>query len=187
MNTIIFASNNDNKFNEIRAFLIQYDIRLNQCKLDLPEIQSDLLEKIASKKAEVAFAVIREKLIVEDTGLFIDALNSFPGPYSSYVFRTIGNSGIINLLSKKSNRLATFKSVVAFSNGKLVRIFAGRVRGTISNRMGKKGWGYDPIFVPIKQHNTYGDIGARKIEISHRTIAMKKFINWYSDYYYSNK
>jgi inosine/xanthosine triphosphate pyrophosphatase family protein len=53
--------------------------------------------------------------------------------------------------------------------------------------MGKKGWGFDPIFIPIKQHDTYGEIGARKIEISHRTIAMRKFINWYSDYYYSNK
>jgi XTP/dITP diphosphohydrolase len=187
MNTIRFASNNENKFNEIRALLIQYDIRLNQCKLDLPEIQSDLLEEIASKKAESAFDVIRENLIVEDTGLFIDALNSFPGPYSSYVFRTIGNSGIINLLSKKSNRRATFKSVVAFSNGKLVRIFVGQVRGNISNRMGKKGWGYDPIFIPINQHDTYGEIGARKIEISHRTIAMRKFVNWYSDYYYSNR
>jgi XTP/dITP diphosphohydrolase len=187
MNTIIFASNNLNKFNEIRTFLIQYGIKLNLCKLNLPEIQSDLLEEIASKKADSAFEVIRENLIVEDTGLFIDALNSFPGPYSSYVLRTIGNSGILDLLSKKSNRSATFKSAVAFSNGKLVRIFVGEVRGTISNRVGEKGWGYDPIFIPIKQYDTYGEIGARKIEISHRTIAMKKFINWYSDYYFSNK
>ena len=148
MNTIIFASNNENKFKEIRAFLIQYDIRLNLNKLELPEIQSDSLEEIASQKADSAFEVIGKNLIVEDTGLFIDALNSFPGPYSSYVLRTIGNPGIINLLSKKSNRRATFKSVVAFSNGKLVRIFVGEVRGTISNRMGKKGWGYDPIFIP---------------------------------------
>jgi XTP/dITP diphosphohydrolase len=187
MNTIIFASNNENKFNEIRALLIQYDIRLNQCKLDLPEIQSDLLEEIASKKAESAFDVIGENLIVEDTGLFIDELNSFPGPYSSYVFRTIGNSGIINLLSKKSNRRATFKSVVAFSNGKLVRIFVGQVRGNISNKIGKKGWGYDPIFIPINHHDTYGEIGSRKIELSHRTIVIRKFVKWYSDYYYRNK
>jgi XTP/dITP diphosphohydrolase len=187
MNTIIFASNNENKFNEIRIFLIQYDIKLNLSKLNLPEIQSDSLEEIASKKADFAFDIIRENLIVEDTGLFIDALNSFPGPYSSYVLRTIGNSGILDLLSKKSNRCATFKSVVAFSNGKLVHMFVGEVRGTISNRVGKKGWGYDPIFIPANQHDTYGEIGARKIEISHRAIAMRRFINWYSDHYPSNK
>jgi XTP/dITP diphosphohydrolase len=182
VNRIIFASDNDNKFKEIHTFLIRYNIGLDHCRLELPEIQSDTLEQIAFNKAAFAFNVIGEKLIVEDTGLFIDALNNFPGPYSSYALRTLGNSGILDLLSTKDNRSATFKSVVAFSDGKLVRMFVGEVQGTISNYVAKEGWGYDPIFIPINRHQTYGEIGFRKIEISHRTVALKRFINWYKEY-----
>jgi XTP/dITP diphosphohydrolase len=187
MNHIIFVSNNENKFDEIRAFLIQYRIKLSLCKLDLLEVQSDSLEEIASQKADFAYRLICDDLIVEDTGLFINELDGFPGPYSSYVSRTIGNSGILKLLLKKSKRCATFKSVIAFSNGKLTRIFVGEVRGTISNKVGKKGWGFDPIFIPSIENKTYGEIGERKIEISHRTAAIKKFMNWYSESYFCSK
>jgi XTP/dITP diphosphohydrolase len=179
MNRIIFVSNNENKFDEIRSVLREYQIRLLLRKVNLPEVQSDSLEEIASTKANSAFRIISDDLIVEDTGLFINELNGFPGPYSSYVLRTIGNSGILKLLLKKSNRCATFKSVIAFSNGNMNNIFVGEVTGTISNKVGKKGWGFDPIFIPIMEEKTYGEIGERKIEISHRTAAIKKFMNWY--------
>lgn len=187
MNHIIFVSNNENKFVEIRAFLIQHKIKLSFRKLNLLEVQSNSLEEIASQKADFAFRIFCDDLIVEDTGLFINELNGFPGPYSSYVLKTIGNSGILRLLLNKSKRCATFKSVIAFSNGKQTRIFVGEVRGTISNKVGKKGWGFDPIFIPTMENSTYGEIGERKIEISHRSAAIKKFINWYSDSYFRSK
>lgn len=182
MDQIIFASKNENKFQETRTFLIQYKIQLDLFHLDLPEIQSDFLEKIASNKASFAYKIIKEKLIVEDTGLFIHALNNFPGPYSSFALRTIGNSGILDLLSSKHNRSATFKSVIAFNDGKSIHLFSGAVEGTISPHVASKGWGFDPIFIPSGHKRTYGEIGPDKIEISHRTIALKKFIRWYKGF-----
>lgn len=179
MDQIIFASKNENKFKEIRTFLIRYNIKLDLFRLDLPEIQSDFLEKIASNKASFAYDIIKEKLIVEDTGLFIHILNDFPGPYSSFALRTIGNSGILDILKRKRNRAATFKSVIAFNDGKSVRVFSGAVVGRIGPYIAKKGWGFDPIFIPSGFDRTYGELGPKKVEISHRTIALKKFIDWY--------
>ncbi len=181
MGQIIFASKNENKFKEIRTFFSRCNIKLELFRLDLPEIQSDLLEKIASNKASFAYDIIKEKLIVEDTGLFIHSLNAFPGPYSSFASRTIGNLGILDLLKRKRNRAATFKSVIAFNDGKYIRVFNGAVVGRISSYIAKKGWGFDPIFIPSGYDITYGEIGPNKIEISHRTVALKKFIDWYKD------
>ncbi|MDQ5875907.1 MAG: non-canonical purine NTP pyrophosphatase, partial [Thermoproteota archaeon] len=61
----------------------------------LVEIQSDSLEEIAREKAKAAFAKVKRQIIVEDDGLFIDSLSGFPGQYSSFVFKTIGNDGIL--------------------------------------------------------------------------------------------
>src|SRR6478672_4952157 len=105
MNQITFASSNVSKFKEVDAFLGKFNIKVNLFRVELHEIQSDSLEEIATEKAVAAYRVIKEKLIVEDTGLFIHALNDFPGSNSSFVLRTIGNLGILDLLSSKRTDL----------------------------------------------------------------------------------
>ena len=104
MRKIIFASTNENKFEEILLHLRNFDLEIEFLRFKTNEIQSEKLEDIALEKSKVAFERIGQPLIVEDTGLFIDSLNGFPGPYSSYVLQTIGNKGILDLLSNKSNR-----------------------------------------------------------------------------------
>jgi len=182
VNRLIFASKNEYKFKEIQELLNCHKIKLDLYPIDLSETQSDFLEVIASAKATCAYNTIKEKLIVEDTGLFIHSLNNFPGPYSSFILKTIGNSGILDLLTTKSNRSATFKSVVAFNDGLCIRVFSGEVEGTISTYVAKEGWGYDPIFIPSKSEKTYGEMRHEKIENSQRTLALTKFLGWYKDY-----
>ena len=106
-------TNNIHKFNEARRVLAQYNIAVAMLRVKPSEIQDDNIEKIAKSSAIEAYQKTKLPVIVEDAGLFIDALKGFPGPYSSYVYRTIGKEGILKLLEESENRKARFKSVVA--------------------------------------------------------------------------
>ena len=166
--------------------LQKYDIGVEFYKVVLTEIQSDSIEVIAIEKAKSAFAEISKPVIVEDDGLFIHELNSFPGQYSSYVYNTIGNYGILKLLLNSNRRSAVFRSFFTFYDGKRdPKSFKGEIHGRISHRITEGGWGYDPIFIPTGSDLTFGQlqIRNRKIGFSHRTKALKRFAKWYKHNY----
>ena len=180
---ITFVSSNIHKFEEAKQILSDFGISLGYANHSLEEIQSDSLKSIALKKAKEAFFKLKKPVLIEDDGLFINSLGGFPGPYSSYVFQTIGNDGILNLLKK--NRNAKFVSVISYCDKKNIQIFIGNLYGTISFSKQNKGWGYDPIFIPKNMKQTFGEIG-NKNKISHRFKALKKFSTWYLDMQESN-
>jgi len=101
---LFFVSSNNHKFQEAKKILDSFGIKLGFFKSNLEEIQSNSIKEISSKKAIDAFSKYKKPLIIEDAGLFIDSLDGFPGPYSSYVFKTIGNKGILNLLKQKEKQ-----------------------------------------------------------------------------------
>ena len=174
---VLFASANRNKFLEAKNILHQSNINLGFFKVNLTEIQEKSLKQIAALKVDDAYRKCHKPVIVEDAGLFIESLNGFPGPFSSYVFKTIGNSGILRLMT--ANRKAHFQSVVAYCDNKFgVRLFEAKVEGKIAKKSSGKGWGYDPIFIPKGETKSYAVI-SNKNEISHRNKALKKFSNWF--------
>ena len=173
---VLLASSNRNKYLEAKDILGSFGIRLGLLRSTMEEIQSDSIKKIAIKKARDAFSKCGRPLIVEDDGLLISPLGGFPGPYSSYVFQTIGNKGILGLLGTKRN--AEFVSVISYCDKKITKSFEGRVEGKISENQRGKGWGYDPIFVPKDLSETFAQL-KNKNELSHRYKALKKFANWY--------
>ena len=176
---ILFVSSNKNKFYEAKNILYKNKINLGFFKSTLKEIQADSLKEIAAQKVDEAYRRIHKPVIIEDAGLFIDSLNGFPGPFSAYVFKTIGNSGILRLV--KSNRKAKFQSVVAYCDNKYgVMLFDAKVEGKISRTAKGKGWGYDPIFIPQGQSKTFAML-SNKNEVSHRYKALKKFSNWFTN------
>ena len=180
MKNITFASTNQNKFLEVQSILSTRSITVDFSQRHLVEIQSDSLKEIAGEKAKTAFAKVGRPVIVEDDGLFIDSLAGFPGPYSSFVFKTIGNDGILKLLAGSAKRSAYFSSVIAFYNGITLSISDGRVDGRISERVTEGGgWGYDPIFVPDGTDLTFAELKKSKNEYSHRRRALEKFAKWY--------
>lgn len=73
------------------------------------EVQSDDLAEIASLAAAHVSRSARRPLIVEDTGLFIGALNGFPGPYANFAYRTLGLMGLVTLLERVKKRDANSK------------------------------------------------------------------------------
>jgi len=179
-----FATTNFHKFNEARRVLAKHGVAAALLKVEATEIQDDDLEKIA--KASVREAVEKSGLpvLVEDAGLFIDALNGFPGPYSSYVYRTLGTRGILKLMEGIANRNAYFYSVVAFYSPEdaSLKCFHGKVEGKITlNKQGNQGFGYDPIFKPKgRVIKTFAEMTTtEKNEFSHRAQALRKFAAWY--------
>ncbi|MBD3229949.1 MAG: XTP/dITP diphosphatase [Candidatus Lokiarchaeota archaeon] len=181
---IKFATSNSGKFKEARNFLLKnYNIELYQIKdLHILEIQDNELENIAEFSLKELMKKYNQKMFVEDAGLFIKILKEFPGPYSSYVYKTIGNKGILQLLkpyNDPKDLSAYFKSVIAFYNPDKdnIKVFTGIVRGKIAKGIrGKKGWGFDPIFIPNDgDGRTFAEMGMKlKNKYSHRTRSLNK-------------
>jgi len=178
---LFFASSNENKFQEVERILSNLGVQINFYKTILEEIQSNDLNDIAEKKAINAYDLMQKPVIIEDDGLFINSLNGFPGPYSSYVYDTIGNKGIMNLLENSQVRDANFVSIIAYcDNDYGVKLFESSIPGKISSVIEKGGWGYDPIFIPNGESKTYANV-YDKDKFSHRSAALTKFSNWFLD------
>lgn len=168
---IFFVTSNKNKAKEMRELAKPWGIEIEQIDCPYLEIQSDRLEQIASNSARRVASLLKKTIIVEDSGLFIDTLRGFPGPYSSYVLHTIGNEGVLKIAK---NRNATFKSVIAFCEpNKEPKLFIGEIKGRIAARTrGERGFGFDPIFVPNSKTRTFAEMStAEKNKLSHRARA----------------
>jgi XTP/dITP diphosphohydrolase len=183
---IFFATNNYNKFNEARRILAEYKIAVGMLRVKSLEIQSESLEEIAKTSVLETFKKCNLPIIVEDAGLFIDALNGFPGPYASYVYKSIGNEGVLKLMENIENRSAKFQSVIAHHSQELKEplLFKGEVFGRITKekRRGNSGFGFDPIFEPLDGNGkTFAEMSVEeKNKFSHRAKALRKFAEWYS-------
>jgi XTP/dITP diphosphohydrolase len=179
------VTGNVHKFNEIRWLLSEYKIATAMLrKVDAIEIQDDSVENVARMSAVDAVKKCKLPIVVEDAGLFIEALNGFPGPYSSYVYRTIGNDGVIKLMENVAKRAACFKSVVAFLSPEMDEpvCFSGEVKGEIvAEKCGGRGFGFDPIFKPLDHRKTFAEMTLdKKNRHSHRALAFRKFAEWYT-------
>jgi len=183
---VFFATGNIHKFNEARNILIKRDIAVGMLRLKDIEIQSDSLIEIALASVVDVFKQCNLPVIVEDAGLFINALKGFPGPYAAYAYKTLGNKGLLKLLKGLKNRKAVFRSALAYcdSETNVPVVFKGEATGKITNGErfgnGKSGFGFDPIFQPNGSANTFAEmILEEKNSFSHRAKAIYKFSEWY--------
>ena len=147
------------------------------------EIQSDSLEKIARFAAEEAAKKHKRMVVIEDSGLFVQSLDGFPGPYSSYVHATVGFEGLLRLMSREDGRDAYFQASLAVASPRgLVQSFSAKAYGTISRKgSGRDGFGFDPVFIPRGTRTTFAQGGVEfKQKYSHRAKAFRKLAKWYT-------
>ena len=189
VNKIVFATGNPNKLKEINSALNGFkivglkDLGITE---EIPET-GDTLMKNAQQKAKYVYNKTGLDCFSDDTGLEIEALNYRPGVYSAMYAGPDCNAEnnirkVLQELEESTNRKAQFKTVIALIlNGKEY-FFEGLVNGVILNeRSGKGGFGYDPIFRPIGYKESFAEMSiARKNEISHRGLAVKKLIKFLS-------
>ncbi|HIQ50166.1 MAG TPA: XTP/dITP diphosphatase [Nanoarchaeota archaeon] len=184
---IYFCTGNKHKLKEYKAILEVAGIKVKKVSAKLIEIQANKLEDVAKEKVKTAYEKIKKPVFVEDAGLFIEALNGFPGVYSAYVFKTIGNQGILKLLNGIKNRKAIFKAVIAFvDENHKIHFFKGCCKGKIAYSIrGNFGFGFDPIFIPKGYNKTFAEDVELKNKISHRKRAIEKFVNFLKRKYLS--
>lgn len=185
MEDLVIATNNKGKINDFKVIFPEYNV------IGISELISDFdveetgttFEENAKLKSEAAAQVLGKRVIADDSGLTVDALNGEPGIYSA---RYAGedkddNANIEKLLEKlKGNsrhRTAEFVCVISMSApGEETVTFEGTVSGVITmEKLGEHGFGYDPIFYVPRMHKTMAQLtDQEKGEISHRRQAIDK-------------
>jgi XTP/dITP diphosphohydrolase len=186
MNTLIFATNNRHKADEVRAVLAgKWDIQtLREAGIDrdIPE-PHDSLEANASEKSRTIFELTGGDCFSEDTGLEVDALNGEPGVRSAR-YAGEGRSfeeninKLLDRLKGSANRKARFRTVISMILNGVEFQFEGICNGIITEQpRGDSGFGYDPVFVPDGDTRTFAEMDlAEKNRFSHRKKAMEKLI-----------
>lgn len=186
--TLIFASNNAHKVAELKSMLSNNFEVLSLKEVGLQgEIPEDFetLEENAMQKAEFIYSKTEQNCLSDDTGLEVDALNGAPGVYSA---RYAGEKAsfddninkLLSALKSETKRTARFKTVIAVILNGQKHTFEGICEGYISTqRQGKEGFGYDPIFIPNGETRSFAEMTLEeKNAISHRGQAFRKAITF---------
>ncbi|VVC04806.1 Non-canonical purine NTP pyrophosphatase [Candidatus Bilamarchaeum dharawalense] len=174
---VYFATSNKHKVEEAKKVLGTVGITVKHFPFVHREIRSDSLEEIAREAATAAFKQCRQPVFVEDTGLFIDSLNGFPGTFSAWTLKKIGLEGILKLMQGVNNRSAYFETYIAYKRDTShISTFSGKCSGQISlEGRGSEGFGYDPLFVPDGHDQTFAESITLKNKLSHRYKSLLEF------------
>ena len=181
---IRFVTSNPNKVTELSERLAPLGFEVEQVRHPYPEVQTDTLEEVAEHGLEYLAKELGSGVVLEDAGLFIDALGGFPGVYSAYVLRTLGNPGILRLMDGKQDRSARFEAVLGYLDESGERhLFKGVCPGSIAaEARGAGGFGFDPVFVPAGRDRTFAEMGVEeKGQLSHRGRAAAAFAEFLGD------
>lgn len=186
MKEYVIATNNKHKVEEIQHVLGDkvniITLRDLGCKDEIPEDQ-DTLEGNARQKARYIWDKFQKNCFADDTGLEVEALGGRPGVYSArYAGDRCSFDDNIDLLLEemggKTNRNARFRTVICLIEDGKEFFFEGKCEGTITTeRYGKKGFGYDPVFMPKGYGESFAEMSLdEKNKISHRGLATQKLI-----------
>ena len=176
----IFVTTNEHKRREVQDIL---GFALGRADLDLPEIQAIDPADVATEKARAAREALGDTdlpVLVEDSGLMVDAWGGFPGALTKWLMQSVGNEGLLRMFAPGDDRSARAVCVVALAEaGGRVRTFRGEVRGTVAESpRGEGGFGYDPVFVPGWSSMTYAQMGEGKNTDSNRARAFRAVKEW---------
>ena len=186
MKKILVGTHNNGKFKEIAYLLPKKYKKISplELKIKSPKETGKSFKSNARLKVKFFSKFVNYGVISDDSGLCIKALNNRPGIYSARLAKKHGSflkamKFILKNLKDKKNRSASFVCSLSYKNekGKIVTV-QGNLKGTISKKIkGKKGFGYDPIFIPKGQKITFGQMSKiKKINMDHRFLAFKKLL-----------
>ena len=172
---IYFITANKNKLREMESIL---ELKLRHINLDLDEIKAVEVKKVVEHKSRKAFERIKKPVLVEDTGLYFKAWNRLPGALVKWFDQTLGYRELCQPLGK--DRHARAQTVIGYFDGKRYKDFVGEIEGRIAKSpKGKRGFGWDPIFIPQNHQKTFGQMTSKeKNNISMRKIAALKLKNF---------
>ena len=188
MDTLIFATNNQHKINEIRSGLGDnfniITLKEAGITIEIPE-PHDTLEANAIEKSNTIYQLTNKNCFSEDTGLEVEALHGMPGVRSA---RYAGENcsfddnveKLLTNLTMATNRKARFRTVISLLIDGKVYLFEGSCNGKINfKRKGDNGFGYDPVFIPHGSNKTFAEMEmTEKNKFSHRYKALQKLVGF---------
>ena len=184
MKKILIGTHNAGKFKEIAYLISKKFKKISPTTLKIKSPRETGKSFISNSRLKVNFfsKYVNYPVISDDSGICIQALRNKPGIYSARLAKKHGSffnamRFILKKMQNKKNRKATFICSLSYkkNDGKIISV-EGRLKGNISYKiLGKKGFGYDPIFIPLKKKNTFGQmLKSKKIKMDHRYIAFQK-------------
>ena len=184
MKKILIGTHNQGKFREIAYLISKKYKKISPVTLKIKSPKETGKTFSANSKIKVKFfsKFVNYPGISDDSGLCIKVLGNKPGIHSARLAKKKGSFNlamkfILKKLDRQKNRSAFFICNLSFKdiNGKIISV-EGKINGNISNKiLGKKGFGYDPIFIPNNKTITFGQMSKlKKVKIDHRYIAFKK-------------
>ena len=184
MKKILIGTHNKGKFKELAYLLPQKFKKVSPTSLNIKSPKETGKSFISNSKLKVKYfsRFVDHPVISDDSGLCIKALKNKPGIYSARLAKKHGSffkamKFILKKMRKEKKRSAVFVCSLSYKNpkGKMVSV-EGKLKGNISTKiLGKKGFGYDPIFIPLNKKNTFGQMSKlKKIKMDHRFIAFQK-------------
>lgn len=186
---IKFVTGNNKKLREVDAILDKHGLPLplQQCELDLDEIQCDIPEKIAAAKCSLAAKITGGPVLVDDTSLCIKSFGGLPGPYIKWWF--VNNTTRPDVLSRMldgfDDKSAYALSCVAFAVGPdtVPVVFTGRVNGKIVEPCAGEQPGWDRSFRPDGHDRTFAQMDLeQKNAISHRALALRALSSYLKEH-----
>ncbi len=184
MKKILIGTHNKGKFKEIAYLISKKFKKVSPVSLKIKSPKETGKSFVSNAKLKVKFfsKFVNYPVISDDSGLCIKALKNYPGIYSARLAKKQGSffkamKLILRKMKNIKNRKAFFVCCLSYKNGqgKIITV-QGNLKGKISTRiLGKRGFGYDPIFIPEGKKITFGQMAkAKKIKIDHRFLAFKK-------------
>ena len=190
MKKLLFFSNNNNKIIEIKKIFKKFNLEilsLSDLEIsDEPEENGQTFEENAKIKSDYGFNKTGFPCFADDSGICIESLDWKPGVFSKRFLNNFKSNNacfktIIQSIKKNGKQNAYFKTSISLTvkNNQNV-VFNGKINGKISEQAkGGFGFGYDPIFIPKNYNKTLAELSTKeKNEISHRSIAVTKLINF---------
>lgn len=151
---MIFVTGNHSKLKEFEDIL---GMKLDHIDIDLDEIQSIEVEEVAKHKAKQAFEILKKPVIVDDTGLYFEEWNGFPGALVKFLIKKVPLDKICSLV--KENRKAKAITCIAYCDEKGTKSFIGEAGGEIAKESrGNNGFGWDSIFIPKGYGKTFAEM-----------------------------
>lgn len=175
------VTSNNGKIKEFTDIFEKTHFNPVKTNIDYPEIQATSLEEVVDFGLNWLQKKTKAPFVIDDSGVFIDNFDGFPGIYTRYIYDTIGLKGILRQMEDVDNRTCTFRCVLGLltDSGEKQK-FVGECHGTLINELrGDGGFGYDPIFIPEGFDKTFAELASEeKNSISHRGKAMRKLIDF---------
>lgn len=183
---ITYVTSNPGKFEEVNNFIQTYapHITLMQYDHEMPEMQSRDQRAIALQKAQHAWNELKSPLLVDDSGIYFNQYQNFPGTITKQVFEGIGFEGI-KLLLTSNNRAYFHLHLVYMDHEGTPHVFEGKVDGAIiipNDYSHQRGFPYNAIFKPEGCNKTYAELfsTAEHANYSYRLHAVEKFLTWFN-------